>query len=129
MGTCYDGTLVMPRNYVAMNNEEMTYTEGGKVTTTNWYNAVGYQALYALGFGLCANGSYGAYFTTIAATTGIGAPLAVLTGLTSAYQIWYGAKCIDAASDAEILYYRYGKYRIVSTTVLEIPTGIKAERI
>ena len=26
---CYDGALVMPSNYVVMNEEEMTYVEGG----------------------------------------------------------------------------------------------------
>ena len=29
MEMCYDGTLVMPSSYVVMNEEEMTYTEGG----------------------------------------------------------------------------------------------------
>lgn len=30
MEMCYDGALVMPSNYVMMNEEEMTYLEGGK---------------------------------------------------------------------------------------------------
>lgn len=29
MDMCYDGALVMPSNYVVMNEEEMTYVEGG----------------------------------------------------------------------------------------------------
>lgn len=29
MEMCYDGALVMPSNYVAMNEDEMTYVEGG----------------------------------------------------------------------------------------------------
>lgn len=29
MEMCYDGALVMPKNYVVMNEEEMTYVEGG----------------------------------------------------------------------------------------------------
>ena len=29
MEMCYDGALVMPSNYVVMNDEEMTYIEGG----------------------------------------------------------------------------------------------------
>lgn len=32
MEMCYDGALVMPSNYVEMNEDEMTYTEGGA-----WY--------------------------------------------------------------------------------------------
>lgn len=31
MEMCYDGTLVMPRNYVKVTNDEMTYVEGGTV--------------------------------------------------------------------------------------------------
>ena len=27
---CYDGALVMPREFAVMDEEEMTYTEGGK---------------------------------------------------------------------------------------------------
>ena len=29
MEMCYDGALVMPSNYVVMDEEEMTYVEGG----------------------------------------------------------------------------------------------------
>ena len=29
MEMCYDGTLVMPKNYAVVNEEEMTYVEGG----------------------------------------------------------------------------------------------------
>lgn len=31
MDMCYDGALVMPSNYAVMNEEEMTYVEGGAV--------------------------------------------------------------------------------------------------
>lgn len=30
MDMCYDGALVMPSSYAVMNEEEMTYVEGGK---------------------------------------------------------------------------------------------------
>lgn len=33
MGMNYDGALVMPSSYVLMDEEEMTYTEGGKTTS------------------------------------------------------------------------------------------------
>lgn len=33
MEMCYDGALVMPSSYVTMNEEEMTYTEGGSKST------------------------------------------------------------------------------------------------
>ena len=32
MDMCYDGTLVMPSNCVVMDEEEMTYVEGGGTT-------------------------------------------------------------------------------------------------
>ena len=32
MEMCYDGALVMPSNYAVMNEEEMTYVEGGNAT-------------------------------------------------------------------------------------------------
>lgn len=31
MEMCYDGALVMPSSYAVMDNEEMTYVEGGKI--------------------------------------------------------------------------------------------------
>lgn len=33
MEMCYDGTLIMPSNYVVMDAEEMTYVDGGTATT------------------------------------------------------------------------------------------------
>ncbi len=35
MEMCYDGALVMPSNYVLMDEEEMTYLEGGKFYGVN----------------------------------------------------------------------------------------------
>ena len=34
MDMCYDGALVMPSNYAVMEEEEMTYVEGGEAVTT-----------------------------------------------------------------------------------------------
>lgn len=36
MEMCYDGALVMPSNYVAMDEEEMTYVEGGGTIKLNF---------------------------------------------------------------------------------------------
>ena len=36
MEMCYDGALVMPSSYAVMNEEEMTYVEGGVSRSTNW---------------------------------------------------------------------------------------------
>lgn len=37
MDMCYDGALVLPSSYAVMNEEEMTYLEGGS-KETNMYN-------------------------------------------------------------------------------------------
>ena len=35
MDMCYDGALVLPSSYAVMDEEEMCYTEGGRVVTIN----------------------------------------------------------------------------------------------
>ena len=35
MDMCYDGALVLPSSYAVMEQEEMTYTEGGKFYGVN----------------------------------------------------------------------------------------------
>ena len=43
MKMCYDGALVMPSSYVVMNEEEMTYVEGGVSVSVKWYGlAIGF---------------------------------------------------------------------------------------
>lgn len=54
MEMCYDGALVMPKNYVVMSEDEMTYVEGGAFTCAQVENAVniGVSAvLLAIGIG------------------------------------------------------------------------------
>ena len=41
MEMCYDGALVMPRSYAVMNEDEMTYVEGG-TNGNGWWNSVGF---------------------------------------------------------------------------------------
>ena len=36
MEMCYDGALVMPSSYAVMNEEEMTYVEGGGTITVKF---------------------------------------------------------------------------------------------
>ena len=43
MEMCYDGALVMPSSYVAMDEEEMTYVEGGGLGK-HWYNKTSFVA-------------------------------------------------------------------------------------
>lgn len=55
MDMCYNGKLVMPSSYAIMNEEEMTYTEGGDITTlkNNLYGlynlVINYMAKYISG--------------------------------------------------------------------------------
>ncbi len=37
MEMCYDGALAMPSNYVVMDEEEMTYTQGGWCIENKWW--------------------------------------------------------------------------------------------
>ena len=37
MEMCYAGEIAMPSSYVVMNEEEMTYTEGGIDASVRWY--------------------------------------------------------------------------------------------
>jgi len=37
MEMCYDGTLVLPSSYAVMDEEEMTYVEGGVSTNVYWW--------------------------------------------------------------------------------------------
>lgn len=37
MEMCYDGTLVMPSSYAVMDEEEMTYVEGGWCIENKWW--------------------------------------------------------------------------------------------
>lgn len=50
MEICYDGALVMPSNYAVMDEEKMTYTEGGaylNIISTDWAGALFNVALSA----------------------------------------------------------------------------------
>ena len=45
MEICYDGALVMPKNYAVVNEEEMTYVNGGwNIELRRYYEAYSYEA-------------------------------------------------------------------------------------
>lgn len=49
MDMCYDGALVMPSNYAVMNEDEMTYVDGGAWSVKRlWNNLVGLAGHYSL---------------------------------------------------------------------------------
>lgn len=85
MDMCYDGTLVMPSSYAVMDEDEMSYVEGG--SAKEW--AVGIccsliaNALWAIGLYVKKNGVKAALYACA------GAAKAVWAGITSAASfIW-----------------------------------------
>ena len=55
MDMSYDGTLVLPSSYAVMDEEEMSYVEGGWIGAPNWLvggviNLAQSQNLWDLGF-------------------------------------------------------------------------------
>ena len=104
MEMCYDGALVMPSSYAVMNEEEMTYVEGG-----GWSTYKGLEALATItaicGAGYVARGIGAAAAAALVASASTGVGLIVALGLAcgvslaltaSAYQ--YGL-AICAASN------------------------------
>lgn len=85
MEMCYDGALVMPSSYAMMNEEEMTYVDGGKVNTVYGYAedlAAMAGALMASWSSLILGYSYGA---AASVASGIGVGVGVLAGLGVGY--------------------------------------------
>ncbi len=50
MEMCYDGALVMPKNYAVVNNEEMEYVDGGWSGRQVLKNVIGMTACFSLGY-------------------------------------------------------------------------------
>ncbi len=116
MEMCYDGALVMPKSYALMNEDEMTYVEGGwdgEVFVNNLkgaYNGFREAKLALLAGGLTlgaiaktaassAEAIYLAYGTTISATAtaiggivvGVIVTVGLLAGITylGNHRVWY----------------------------------------
>ena len=123
--------MVLPVSYSVIEQEEMTYFEGGKVSSRVYYNSTGYNSLYALAAAFGAIAAYGATLSASAlgaATTGLGVPLAMFTGITAGYRRNMAQQFASARSQAEIYFSRYRKYRVTITSLFGVTTGVKAER-
>ena len=79
MDMCYDGTLVMPSNCVVMDEEEMTYVDGGQIVS----GAGGWAV--AASFGVCA-----AFMTAVTAFFGTATALAFMVTVVGAPTIVLG---------------------------------------
>lgn len=107
MEMCYDGTLVMPSRYVVMDNDEMTYVEGGAIRRIARFDAIQCNRMAAL---VCIFGglitvvagiatvisavatiaSCGTSAAIIAICAGITAAAAGITASISGY-LWYAS--------------------------------------
>ena len=63
MEICYDGALVMPKNYAVVDEEEMTYVDGGVSAKVRWYGVdIHYTSRDLQGFvAACATGGGAAW--------------------------------------------------------------------
>ena len=77
MEMCYDGALVMPRNYAVVSEEEMTYVEGGataSVTIKGGFSSNLIKAVANAGVGVATGLITGAVCAALS-ITGVGALL------------------------------------------------------
>ncbi len=100
MEICYDGALVMPKNYAVVDEEEMTYVDGGATFSSNqcknFVAALGLcsgQALIAIAAGAVAVTKLKKLFSTFSV---LGGPLTFILNLaigviaTAAGKVLYG---------------------------------------
>lgn len=118
MNMCYDGALVMPSSYAIMDEEEMTYVEGGGTTT---YKLTAYQAMkYCEGMAKYYAGVSGISLLSTGLTLGVGGVLSGLSGM--ALSCWLGA--YNDACDIYSDYGRNKKTKVVVKTILAVTTGV-----
>lgn len=101
MEMCYDGALVMPSSYAVMDEEEMTYVEGGgtitvtiKASTIKWIVATLGGAVTGYGIQVALDALGAALVTPIEFGTAGTATMAVAAFLV----LWNGAAAGIAAS-------------------------------
>lgn len=90
MDMCYDGALVLPSSYAVMNENEMSYTEGGGSRT--YRGNQGWAAAAALtSAGLLLSGMGKAVGATIIKGCIGGGPIAWICGIAATVAIMYGS--------------------------------------
>lgn len=103
MEMCYNGTLVMPTNYVVINDNEMQYIDGGVSST--WNTTAGkaesyYNAMYWVFVGLAC--TYVGSFAVLGGLIGggVGALIGGAAGMLTGSMIWGFANACDSAATA-----------------------------
>ena len=120
MEMCYSGALVMPSSYAVMDEEEMTYVDGGKSTWVSYSSvSAAYSAhaqagsafhYFAVGLGV----AFAAFGTIVGTIKGlgnliIGAIIGGTGGLIAGSVVWgWGTKFHDCANE---LYQKNGTSR------------------
>ena len=92
MEMCYDGALVMPSSYAVMDEEEMTYVEGGAIKVrVNSKTCNRIAAIMCVGAGVCAVA--GAICSIITEGLSLVAGLALAGGLMTIASglFWYAS--------------------------------------
>ena len=106
MEMCYDGALVMPSNFVVVDEEEMTYVDGG----ARYYNLKG---LFSLVIGTSA-GALAVYSSVKALATITGAAVkkalsSLCSGLVGYLSlVWYASQIAVACTYLK----KYGTYSV-----------------
>jgi hypothetical protein len=98
MEMCYNGALVMPKNYAVVNEEEMTYVEGGgaKEIATNILCCLVSTALWEAGKKAVTSGMVEAALTAVGAAAN-----AVWGAITSAAAfVWNTPVCLACLAGA-----------------------------
>ena len=120
MELCYDGALVLPSSYAVMDEEEMTYTEGGGSRT--YRGNQGWAAAVALtSAGLFLSGMGKAVGVTIIRGCIGGGPIAWICGIAATVAIMYGSGALggqmySAGFQALYCMAKKGKFTLKTTS-------------
>lgn len=124
MGNGNAGALVMPPNYVALNEEEMVYFEGGKSKSKTYSGAAGWAAVAALASVGGAMAGLGKKTITAAAprivamTAGgpigwVGAAITTVVGVAAlGTLVYFGGQFLQASQQAAYYMAKKGKFRL-----------------
>lgn len=118
----YDGALVMPKTYAVVDEEEMTYVDGGK-----YYSKTVTVSVAKSYFGKVA-GIYAGGVGTSAYATPACPPLFAITDLFFAYSAWRAMDCFNKVSKWE---HKYGPNRAckvgINVVFKYLVTGVDVE--
>lgn len=128
MEMCYDGALVMPSSYAVMDEDEMTYVEGGKEYKYKKGDATGYKDCYqsAATLAYVAGISWIMGKASAACTIMAGPVATVMTAIFSLVK-WvcaaFASQFFYAAETARAIY-KKSSYTICVNTFLGVPTSV-----